>query len=251
MLLRISLIVAILTGVGALYLSQFKVAPKIETLTSDLKTATDARAAAEQSARSARSAERKANTELANTKKELDQTKGALTAMTFRANQQEARAAKAEKADAEHSAALTTADQELAAWQALGIKVEQVKQLQTDLAKTTKERDAYNDEGKVLLRDNNQLRVELAKWTGEGPVEVKLPAGLKGRIIAVDPKWRFVVLNIGAKDGVLKDGKMMIDRDGKLVGKVQITAVEPKRSIANILPAWQQTEAQEGDEVLY
>jgi cell shape-determining protein MreC len=123
--------------------------------------------------------------------------------------------------------------------------------LKTDLKSVTEERDTFVEEKKILVRNNNQLKAELAKWTGGGDAEVPLPAGLKGKVIAVDPKWDFVVLNIGADDGVLKDGKLLVDREGKLVGKLRITSVEPKRCVANVLPEWRQTAVREGDEVLY
>jgi hypothetical protein len=46
---------------------------------------------------------------------------------------------------------------------------------------------------------------------------------------------------------------MLINRDGQLVGKVKITAVEPNRSIANVLPEWKQegNEVMEGDQVFF
>ena len=251
MLLRISLVVAILAGAGALYFSQFKVAEKIDTLTGDLKTAQDAKTAADQARDTAQKAERKTKTDLEATRKVLDVATNALSAMTARATQQEARANKA-SADYEKAAtALTEAQQKLAAWDATGVTPNQIGDLKVQLKSVTEERDAFVDEKKILVRNNNQLKNELAKWTGGADAEVKLPAGLKGRIIAIDPKWEFVVLNIGANDGVLENGKMLVDRDGKLVGKVRITSVEPKRCIANVLPEWKQTSVREGDEVLY
>jgi cell shape-determining protein MreC len=67
----------------------------------------------------------------------------------------------------------------------------------------------------------------------------------------VDPKYDFVILDIGAKEGVLPNAKMMVNRDGKLIGKVKITSVEPNRSIANVMPEWKQDEIMEGDQVLF
>jgi hypothetical protein len=51
---------------------------------------------------------------------------------------------------------------------------------------------------------------------------VLLPTGLRGKILAVDPKYDFVVLNIGEDQGAKERGVMMVDRDGKLLGKVRI-----------------------------
>jgi type II secretory pathway component PulC len=76
-----------------------------------------------------------------------------------------------------------------------------------------------------------------------------LRSDLKGRILAVDPKWNFVVLNIGGDQGVLNDGEMLVSRDGKLVAKVIVRSVQKDRSIANIVPGWQLGDVIEGDEV--
>ena len=78
---------------------------------------------------------------------------------------------------------------------------------------------------------------------------IKLPADLKGKILVVDPKWDFVVLNIGEDQGVIQDGELLVSRDGKLVAKVIVRSVEKDRSIANIVPGWKLGEVIEGDEV--
>ena len=90
---------------------------------------------------------------------------------------------------------------------------------------------------------------ELDLLTGK-KTKVDLPIALKGKIIAVDPKYEFVVLNIGLDDGVLARGEMLVNRSGKLVAKVRILTAEPHRSVANVLPDWKQGEIMEGDMVL-
>jgi hypothetical protein len=67
--------------------------------------------------------------------------------------------------------------------------------------------------------------------------------------VVVDPKWDFVVLNIGSKQGALEDGEMLVSRDGKLVAKVVIRSVQPDRCIANIVSGWKLGEVIEGDVV--
>jgi len=78
-----------------------------------------------------------------------------------------------------------------------------------------------------------------------------MPVGLKGRVLIVDPKWSFVVLDVGEKQGAVKNGVLMISRKTKLVAKVRIMSLQPERSIANILPGWNLAEVMEGDQVLY
>ena len=76
-----------------------------------------------------------------------------------------------------------------------------------------------------------------------------LPADLKGKILVVDPKWDFVVLDIGEDQGVIPDGELLVSRDGKLVAKVVVRSVEKDRCIANIIPGWKLGDVIEGDEV--
>lgn len=79
---------------------------------------------------------------------------------------------------------------------------------------------------------------------------ILLPAGLKGEIMAVDPKWDFVVVNVGENQGVLQNGELLVSRDGKLVAKVIVRSVQKDRSIANLVPGWKLGDVFEGDEVI-
>jgi cell shape-determining protein MreC len=63
----------------------------------------------------------------------------------------------------------------------------------------------------------------------------------------VDPKWQFVVLDVGEDQGIIKDGELLVSRDGKLVAKVVVRSVEKGRSIANLMPGWTFGEVVEGD----
>ena len=83
-----------------------------------------------------------------------------------------------------------------------------------------------------------------------GPsTDVKLPPDLKGKIVVVDPKWDFVVLNIGDDRGVLQDGELLVSRNGKLVAKVVVRSVQKDRCVANVIPGWKLGEMIEGDDV--
>jgi len=88
----------------------------------------------------------------------------------------------------------------------------------------------------------------LAKFIGPD-TDIKLRADLKGKVIVVDPKWEFVVLDIGENQGAIQDGELLVSREGKLVAKIIIRNVQKDRSIANIIPGWKLGEMIEGDEV--
>ena len=110
---------------------------------------------------------------------------------------------------------------------------------------------ASEEEKKILARDLRTTKAKLQQYETGGEAIVELPPGTKGKIMVVDPKWNFVVLDIGQQQGLLPNGVLMVSRDAKLVGKVKIVSVEPHRSIANIMPGWKLGEIMEGDQVLY
>jgi hypothetical protein len=94
-----------------------------------------------------------------------------------------------------------------------------------------------------------QLNVELDRYRNpEKPVF--LPASLKGKVLVADPKWNFVVLDIGGEQGVLEYGELLVNRNGRLVAKVVVRSVQKDRSIANVLPGWELGEVMEGDMVI-
>ena len=65
----------------------------------------------------------------------------------------------------------------------------------------------------------------------------------------MDPKWNFIVLDMGAEHGLVPKGVLMISRGSKLVAKAKLTRVEANRSIADVLPGWDLGQVQEGDQV--
>jgi septal ring factor EnvC (AmiA/AmiB activator) len=77
--------------------------------------------------------------------------------------------------------------------------------------------------------------------------------GLAGKVLAVNPGWNFVVLNIGDKEGVALNSSLLIKRGDTMVAKVHVTTVAPTTSIADIVPGvgGKQFHVQPGDVVIY
>jgi hypothetical protein len=249
MWIRITLILAILAAVGATVVNVVWVKDKITTLTDDRNTQ--------------RTDKITAQTDLASTKKDLAKTQGELKqTQSELADANSARKAAEDTAEAQTKRAdglsdkLTavtherdTAQNDLAAYTATGIKAEDVGKLNRSLKDAQDAIVVANGEKLVLVRTITRLTNELAKITGTEDYVVKLRADLKGKILVVDPKWDFVVLNIGEDQGVLEDGELLVSRDGKLVAKVIVRSIEKDRCIANIVPGWKLGEVIEGDEV--
>lgn len=251
MLLRLSLVVSILAGGAALYFTHFKVSEKISTLTSDLNTSQTNEQTARQARQRAEAAEQTAKDELESATQELAVKTEALQTATASLTVQKDRADRNFEDLTARTRERNQARQELSTYKVAGLSPEQILGLANELNKISAERDAFIAENGILLDNITQLEYELSRYTGTKEPEVELPVGLKGRIVAVDPRYDFVVLNIGGNQGVLENGKMLVNRDGRLVAKVRITKVEPDRCIANILPEWKQAEVSEGDQVLY
>ena len=249
MLLRICLIVAVVAGLVALGVSHVKVGGKIVQLTTDLNTTQEALTKTQKEAADAKKDARQSKDTLKTVQEDLGVTKKNLDTTTAKAKEQEQLALSKITELETFTKKFNDSERELSRWSALGVTPDQVEKVKKDLATVTADRDAVAEEKTVLFRNNNKLRDELARYVGTNTV-IEMP-GLKGKVVAVDPKWEFVVLNVGSNQGARERGVLMVARNGKLIGKIQLSTIEPDRSIANVLPEWKLNEIQEGDQVLY
>lgn len=250
MLLKICLIIALITGLAAIGIGFLKVEPRIKTAESDLET-TKQSLAAETSAKQQLQTKLTATEgKLTSTKAELDQTKGDLAAKSTALDQANQSIAEKDKTITAKDAEIAKAKSENEKFFALGKSVDEITKAFADLKRTTEERDVYASEKKILSLEINRLKNTIIALKGNMAPIPELPHGLSGKIVAVDPKYEFVILNIGGREGVLQRGEMLVNRDGQLIGKVQITSVEPTYSVANFLKEGRKGEVIEGDGVI-
>jgi hypothetical protein len=249
MLIRISLIVAILAGLAVGGLNFVKVKEKITTLQADLKTQTDGRVKAETELASTK-------TELKKTTADLKQTKAELEASTAAKDKAEAEVAQQTKRADKLAEDLTktrgerdAAQQDLAAYKATGVTPQQILGMNKEFKTLQDNLAVAETETKVLARKVKKLETELAVYKDKD-FFVPLPASLKGKVLVADPKWNFVVLNVGEDQGVLERGELLVNRNGKLVAKIVVRSVQKDRCIANVLPGWELGEVMEGDLVI-
>ncbi len=73
---------------------------------------------------------------------------------------------------------------------------------------------------------------------------------LRGKVSAADPKFQFVILNIGADAGVKAEQEFAVERKGETVAFVRVKTVHSGHSIGNILQTPPPQEVLEGDEVV-
>lgn len=248
MLIRISLILAIVAALAAGALNIFQVRDKINTLISQRDDYHNQRDTVQGQLDTT-------NKKLARTQSDLAQTQQQLADANSARQTAEADATAQKKRADGLSDKLTEATQErddaqtkLAAYTATGHSPEEVEKLSSLLKDDQNALEALTEEKDVLNHTISRLKVALAKYEGTN-TNILLPASLDGKILVVDPKWDFVVLNIGDDQGVLQDGQLLVSRDGKLVAKVIVRSIEKDRCIANIMPGWKLGQVIEGDEV--
>jgi multidrug efflux pump subunit AcrA (membrane-fusion protein) len=248
MLIRISLFLALAAALIVGGLNVFVVKDKINTLVTDRNTQHDNRVKAE-------GEREKAKADLSTAKKDLTQSQQDLAeAKTEREKAVATAAVQIKKADelsdklAKTSQDLDATQTKLAQYVATGVSADQVGKLNHLLKESQETLEIANEEKLVLQRTVNRLQVRLTRYEGTNTV-VTLRADLRGKILMVDPKWDFVVLNIGENQGVLEEGELLVSREGKLVAKVIVRSIEKDRCIANIVPGWKLGEVIEGDEV--
>jgi hypothetical protein len=78
-------------------------------------------------------------------------------------------------------------------------------------------------------------------------------AGVHGTVLAYNQAYNFVVLNLGARNGVETNSEMLVLRDGTLIGKIRISSVEPATAIGDIISnsLARGVQVQPGDNVIY
>jgi len=249
LLRRVILIVAIIAAIAAVGINIGVVRPKIQQLRDDRD--------------SQRNQKDEYHHELDQTKRTLSLTQAQLTQTQNDLTQaQAARDQLSSKLDAANTqiqdlndkitkvtTQLHSTSDQLAAYTGTGLTPPQVVALNKQLADTQMALSVANQEKVVLGREVAKLNNQIQLLIGTNYV-VRLPASLKGTVMAVDPKWNFVVLNVGENQGVLPQGELLVSRDGRLVGKVVISSVQKDRSIANLVPGWQLGDIIEGDQVI-
>lgn len=250
MLTRISLIVVILAGIGAIVFGQMQVKQKIDdtiasrntfhtnwkreearanNLDRELTATKETLAQRETELAAAQAALGVKDTEIARLNAELGRTVEQL------------RVARAER---------DSAQARVVQYELTGLNPDEVKEVIARLKQSLVDITAL--EGTIVNknRDIDVLEGRIAELVGD-EIQVILPAGLKGKIVTVDPKWDFVVIDLGKNDGLLLNGQMLVSRDGKLLAKVRIINVMDDKAIANVLTGWKLEAIMEGDTVLY
>jgi hypothetical protein len=249
MLRKVCLIVAIVGAIGVGVLNFTMVKDKITTIQDQREKEKTAKEAAQKDARDTHQALNKTTAELKSTQE------------TLKSTTEERDRAVAEAASEKKRADTVTADRdkirkerddaqsELASYKATDLNPQQI----IAINKSYKGLQAENQFLARRVQERGQkiqkLETELAIYKNPEYI-VPLPIDLKGKVLVTDPKWNFVVLDIGQDQKVKEQGELLVNRNGKLVAKVRVRSVQKARSIANVMPGWQLGDIMEGDQVI-
>ena len=120
---------------------------------------------------------------------------------------------------------------------------EKEKAFLAEKIQATQERSAQPKEGK-----KRRETVSVPRESVPAP-----RTGVRGTVLAYNQAYNFVVLNLGARNGVETNSEMIVLRDGTLIGKIRISSVEPATAIGDIITnsLARGVQVQSGDTVIY
>jgi len=244
LILRISLVIAVVSGLLAGGLNYFQVRNKIERLRAELAAQTTIAQKAEGELARSQGDLEKALVNLKVTKTELDQTVAEKQAVTATATEQTVLARKRGEELATLRPQLEDAQRYLARYHVAGLEPEQIMGAAREIKNL---RDSLARVEKINLGLNTKVRALSAAGQSDAAFPVPLPPGLQAKVISTDATWRFLVLDVGATQGALENGEVLVRHGDKLVGKARISRVEPDRCVANLLTGWDLGDVKKGD----
>ncbi len=184
-----------------------------------------------------------AEEELRQANTRIREIEGKLASLQSEIDQKTAKIAELEQAA---SSASTSTEQSPDAGKLAELEA-QIGELNTQLA-------AAEEEKKIL-----SAKLEAEQAAAENLREAErmrqsrlMAKSLEGTILAYNPAWNFVVLNIGDRNGVVSNAEFLVTRGSQMVGRVKVTSVEPSTSIADVVPSSMVagTQIQPGDRVI-
>lgn len=204
------------------------------------------------------SALKKAQTELTAKESALTEKDTALSAATTKAESLQASVSVAEKKAADLAASVTDAKAKVTEAEAKVQKINEAlggkspADIKAEALKAQEELNAVRAEQRVLQDQLQSANTEVQRVTQllRSTAKGDLPPGISGKVETVNRTWNFVVLNVGDKDGVVRNGVLIVYRGNDYIGKVRVVSTEAHTAVADILPEWAKGDIQSGDDVL-
>lgn len=167
--------------------------------------------------------------ELARTRQELEMARQEIASLNEQINQKNAQIAQARQKVNEIRAQIEELNRQV------NEQKEQIAQLERSKAE--------------LVEAKQRLEDALAPFLPPPLPSRELIRNLRGQVLIVDPKWNFVVLDIGKNAGVQKNTMLLVHRGDEMIGRIRISDVRDEISVADIERDWMRGPVQPGDRV--
>jgi len=124
----------------------------------------------------------------------------------------------------------------------------QLEDARKQLEAAEREKALLSDKIKAFQERSGHLKAE----TRNRPAAGGNP-GIRGKVLAVNQAYNFVVLNLGGRQGVEPNTEMLVLRGGSFIGKIRVSSVEPATTIGDIITTSlaRGVQVQPGDTVVY
>lgn len=112
-------------------------------------------------------------------------------------------------------------------------KIAEIDERKKNLEITLEEKETLVA-GAEKLRAANRAEVDgLVKRTVRRNARINRNS-MESRVTAVDQDWGFLVIGAGSNSGFTPQTELIVQRDGRILGRVNPTAIEPTQTIADI-----------------
>jgi hypothetical protein len=130
-----------------------------------------------------------------------------------------------------------------------GAKEEPAAASASETADLGKELEEVRAEKRDLEEKYAALAGDKAEGVPLGEVKVATGLKLKGKVLVVNRRYNFVVVDLGARDGVETGMVLILHRDKKFIGKCQVAKVYNSMAAADLVLDWMQDEVRVNDGV--
>ena len=120
-----------------------------------------------------------------------------------------------------------------------------------DLDKLTEKVSSMGEENKFLSQQITSMHTENEQLKARVAYLETPPVGLRGTVTLVQPKWGFVVMDVGYTQHVQPNTEFLVYRDIKFVAKVHVVSVGVHSSIGQIMPDYLNHPPAVGDLVVH
>lgn len=123
-----------------------------------------------------------------------------------------------------------------------GTPIEDVPQVYEGLVKQQKdltaEAEKLEDEMKNLKERVTRGKADIVRVQGKiGESKERVATNtFQATITGVSGEWGFVTIGAGEKSGLASDSRLLVQRNGRLIGKLEVSKLEVNRALAEIVP---------------